>query len=61
METKVLLTVSLSRSVLRLLQAEIYRREDDSRWMTYEVSKRFEELSIDGANGIIADTFGVPW
>lgn len=58
-ETKVLLTVSLNRSVLHLPHAEIYRREDDSRSMAYEVSERFEELSIDGANGIIAVTFGV--
>lgn len=58
-ETKVLLTVSLNRSVLHLPHPEIYRREDDSQSMTYEVSERFEELSIDGANGIIAVTFGV--
>lgn len=58
-ETKVLLTVSLNRSVLHPLHPEIYRREDDNQSMTYEVSKRFEELSIDGANGIIAVTFGV--
>lgn len=58
-ETKVLLTVSLNRSVPHLPHSEIYRPEDDSRSMTYEVSKRFEELSIDGANGIIAVTFGV--
>lgn len=58
-ETKVLLTVSLNRSVLHLPHAGIYRREDDSRSMAYEVSERFEELSIDGANGIIAVTFGV--
>lgn len=57
-ETKVSLTVSSSRSVLHPLHAEIYRPEDDSRSMTCEVSERFEELSIDGANGIIADTFG---
>lgn len=57
-ETKVSLTVSSNRSVLHLLHPEIYRREDDSQSTTYEVSERFEELSIDGANGIIAVTFG---
>lgn len=55
-KTRVLLTVSSNRSVLYLLRPEIYRREDDVRSMPYEVSKRFEELSIDGANGIIAVT-----
>lgn len=55
-KTRVLLTVSSNRSVLHLLRPEIYRREDDGRSMPYEVSKRFEELSIDGANGIIAVT-----